>query len=201
MKYLTIAVIFFSCVLYADNNKAQKTKTKTTDKIHYATPLVLDMDGDKKLQASGGKWLPHRFDPKSKTATFDINGDHFAEFMEWVGPNDGLLVRYEKGEMNGLNLFGDAGGFKHGFEKLSVLDKNNDKAISGEELKGLSVWQDKNGNAKVDKGEIKSVQSLKITSISVKHRMFSSSFVQDGKTKSMWDWHPAIQIIKRIRKN
>ena len=200
MKYLTITLMFFLCTIYADNDKLSTQKTPAIEKKNYATPLVLDMDGDKKLQASGGQWLPHRFHPKAKTATFDINGDHFAEFMEWVGPNDGLLVRYEKGEMSGLNLFGDAGGFKHGFEKLSVLDKNNDKAISGEELKGLSVWQDKNGNARVDKGEIKSVEDLKITSLSLKHRMFSSSFVQDGKTKSMWDWHPAIQVIKKIRK-
>lgn len=168
--------------------------------IDTVTPLVLDLDGDKKIQASNGKWLPHRFDPKSKAVTFDINGDHFDEYMEWVGPQDGLLIEVKKGKISGLNLFGSPGGFSNGFEKLSVRDKNKDNIISDKELTGLSIWQDKNANAKIDEGEIKSLSSLKITSLHLKHRLFSASFIQNGKKKTMWDWHPAIQIIKKMPK-
>ncbi|WP_372369637.1 hypothetical protein [Candidatus Uabimicrobium sp. HlEnr_7] len=217
MKYFATLLTILSCWIYAEDKIEDKQiffdkayllpiplivlpENLVENFTSVVTPIVLDMDGDKKLQASGGQWLPHRFNPKVRTATFDINGDHFAEFMEWVGPKDGLLVRYTKGEINGLNLFGSPGGFNNGFEKLSTLDKNNDKIIDGKELEGLSVWQDNNSDAKVDKGEIKRVQDLKITSLSLKHRMFSSFFIQDGKSKTMWDWHPSIQIIKKIRK-
>ncbi|BBM84048.1 hypothetical protein [Candidatus Uabimicrobium amorphum] len=164
-----------------------------------ATPIVLDMDGDKRLEASGGKWLPHSSIEKDTRRAFDINGDGFPEVIEWVGPNDGLLVQYDGGQINGNHLFGDAGGFKHGFEKLSLLDENNDNVLNGAELETLSVWQDKNSNAKVDNGEVKSLQELNITSINVKHRLFTSSFTQNGESKMLWDWHPATHMVKKIK--
>jgi hypothetical protein len=164
-----------------------------------STPIVLDMDGDKRLQASAGQWLPHNLVEKDTRRAFDINGDGFPEVIEWVGPNDGLLVQYEGGEINGNHLFGDAGGFANGFEKLSLLDTNNDGVLKAEELETLSVWQDKNSNAKVDSGEIQSLEALNITSISVKHRLFTSSFEQNGESKMLWDWHPATQMVKKIK--
>ncbi|WP_372368363.1 hypothetical protein [Candidatus Uabimicrobium sp. HlEnr_7] len=163
------------------------------------TPIVLDMDGDKRLQASAGKWLPHFSFEKGLKRAFDINGDGFPEVIEWVGPNDGLLVQYTGGEINGNNLFGDAGGFDNGFEKLSLLDKNSDGVLKGEELETLSVWQDKNSNAKVDSGEVQSLQELNITSIGTKHRLYTSSFEQNGETKMLWDWHPATFTVKKIK--
>lgn len=163
------------------------------------TPIVLDMDGDKRLQASAGKWLPHSTIQKDERVAFDINGDGFAEIIEWVGPNDGLLVQYDGGEINGHHLFGDAGGYAHGFEKLSLLDKDNNGVLEGQELETLSVWQDANGNAKADEGEVVSVKELNITSIGVKHNLFTSSFTQNGKEKMLWDWHPAVHIAKKIK--
>ncbi|BBM84049.1 hypothetical protein [Candidatus Uabimicrobium amorphum] len=164
-----------------------------------STPIVLDMDGDKRLQASAGQWLPHKSIEKDTRRAFDINGDGFPEVIEWVGPNDGLLVQYDGGEINGNHLFGDAGGFKHGFEKLSLLDKNNDGVLTGAELETLSVWQDKNSNAKVDSGEVQTLEELNITSIGVKHRMFTASFTQNGESKMLWDWHPATHTVKKIK--
>ena len=163
------------------------------------TPIVLDMDGDKRLQASAGQWLPHNSIEKDTRRAFDINGDGFPEVIEWVGPNDGLLVQYDGGEINGNHLFGDAGGFKHGFEKLSLLDTNNDGVLNGSELETLSVWQDKNSNAKVDSGEVQTLEELNITSIGVKHRMFTASFTQNGESKMLWDWHPSTHMVKKIK--
>jgi len=159
------------------------------------------MDGDGKLQASRGKHLPHDY-KGSKVVEFDMNGDGFIDITEWVGPNDGLLIAYNpRKALNANQLFGNAGGFVDGFEKLSLYDKNNDKVISGEELKNLSIWQDKNGNAKVDKGEITSVSKLGIISISLNHRLYVSHFIQlkNGKKtkKRMWDWYPTIFYVKR----
>jgi hypothetical protein len=166
-----------------------------------STPIVLDMDGDGKLEASHGEWLPHNLRKQAKLEAFDINGDGFDELVEWVGPNDGLLLTYTPGEkVSGKNLFGFALGFTDGFEQLSTLDKNNDRKLSGDELHTLSVWQDKNGNALADAGEVSSVTELGITEISLAHSNLMSSFVQNGKNKVMWDWHPVLLMVKKQKK-
>jgi hypothetical protein len=167
-----------------------------TDRI-FTSPIVLDMDGDKVLEASAGQWQPHDY-TNSRVVEFDLNGDGFTEFIEWVGPNDGLLIIYREGEeVTGKNLFGDAAGFLDGYENLSAYDMNNDRILNGDEIKNFSVWQDKNSNAKVDKGEVKSLEELGITEISVTHKGLVSSFKQNGQSKTMWDWYPCVFRVKR----
>jgi hypothetical protein len=164
------------------------------------TPIVLDLDGNGKLDASGGKWLPHTLDKKANLVAFDINGDGFEELVEWIGSNDGLLITYNEGEeVSGNNLYGTAGGFASGFEKLSLLDKNNDKKLTGDELATLSVWQDKNGNAIVDSGEVTSLSNMGITCISLAHDHLTTYFTQNGKNKRLWDWNPVTIMVKRRR--
>lgn len=174
----------------------------------YTSPIVLDMDGDGKIQASNGKYLPHRYE-KGKMVEFDINGDGFLDLIEWVGPNDGLLVHnYKMGEeINGHNLFGETGGWANGFEKMMAFDKNKDEILSGDEIKGFQVWMDKNGNAVVDKGELTSLESNGITALAInpakmvtdtkQHKPMSSFFKQNGKTKIFWDWYPFVIEVKR----
>jgi hypothetical protein len=176
-----------------------------TEYVFYAqatqTPIVLDLDGDGRLEASNGKWLPHDLQVKvQELVSFDINGDGFAEKTEWIGSNDALLVEYTGGEMTAKNLFGNEGGrYKNGFEKLSLFDKNGDSKLTGDELSGLSVWQDKNGNAKVDQGEVSSLGSLGITEIKISHIHCVSSFIQNGERKNIWDWHPRFFEVKRTK--
>lgn len=162
------------------------------------SPIVLDLDGDGKLQASNGNWLPHNYgQSRGKIVQFDINGDGFVDLTEWVGPKDGLLLVYKGKDVNGADLFGDVDGFLNGYEKLAVRDSNGDHKLSGDELGALSVWQDKNGNANVDAGEITAVTDLGITAIDLHHKGFVGSFVQGGKSKLMWDWYPCVFEVKR----
>lgn len=172
----------------------------TLQEHFYTSPLVLDMDGDGAIEASNGKWLPHTYS-RAKMAEFDISGDGFVDITEWVGPTDGLLVVYKEGqEVTARDLFGNAGGFDHGYEKLSLLDKNGDRQLTGDELVTLSIWQDGNGNAKVEKGEVVSVQALGISMISLNHDdNLVSHFVQNGNTKKMFDWYPCVFGVKKTR--
>lgn len=176
-------------------------KTYQLTQSYFTSPIVLDMNGDGELEASAGQWLPgHSFKEGTMVEEFDINGDGFLEMIEWVGPNDGLLIRYdEKADLSANQLYGHAGGWSNGFEKMVYEDLNKDGVLSGSELEGLSVWQDKNSNAKVDEGELASVQDLGITEIKTSHKMYKSSFVKNGESFNSWDWHPLTFNVRRVK--
>lgn len=156
------------------------------------TPIVLDLDGDGKIEASNGQYLPHANSEFSKNAVmFDFYGNGFPVMMEWVGTNDGLLCRPEAdGTVKGTNLFGSANGYENGYDELASIDTNKDGVISGAELEGLMVWQDENHNGVADKGELKSLETLGITSISATHNNYSSTYTRNGKSYKTFDWHP-----------
>ena len=168
----------------------------------YISPIVLDLDGDGMLSASNGEWLPHpKKVDRDNMRVFDVNGNGFNCMVEWVGSSDGLLVEPKAdGTVDGSCLFGTTGGYDNGFEKLALRDKNRDGKISQEELAGLFVWQDSNRNAKVDKGELNTVQSLGITVISCNFNQgFVSYFVQDHEMKKMWDWWPNYAELMKMK--
>ncbi|MBM3462659.1 MAG: hypothetical protein FJX76_11210 [Armatimonadetes bacterium] len=167
----------------------------------YVSPIVLDIKGSGRLQASGGKWLPHpgKLDTE-RVITFDFNANGFDVMMEWVGPDDGLLVEPKAdGTVDGSSLFGTTGGYLNGYEKLAVRDANNDKKLTGQELDGLFVWQDRNGNGKADDREVASVGSLNITEIGLNHTNFQSTFVMNGASRAMWDWWPNALNVRKVR--
>ncbi len=167
-----------------------KVKIHSITATKRVSPIVLDMTGNGKLEASNGQYLPHETTDLKNTIVADFYGDGFEIAMEWVGPNDGLLVAPKAdGTIDMSCLFGTSGGYDTGYEKLSLYADNNG-IVKGDALKGLSVWQDKNGNGIADAGEVTSCTELGITSIDVKHKGFVSSFQINGKTQRMWDWWP-----------
>ena len=96
----------------------------------------------------------------------------------------------ETGVITAEEMFGTAGGYTDGFAKLSLLDRNKDGVISGAELEGLYVFQDKNMNGRVEKGELKSLKELGITELGVKHHNYKSYFIMNGERRTMWDFWP-----------
>ena len=164
------------------------------------SPLVLDIAGNGQLQASNGQNMPGHDVVETGNVIGDFFGDGFEIAMEWVGPQDGLLVAPKAdGSVDMSCLFGTAGGYETGYEKLSLYDKNNDMKVTGEELNGLSIWQDANGNGIAEANEVKTVNSLGITSINLAfdRENYISSFERNGQTYKMWDWWPnAVELIK-----
>lgn len=188
------------------NNKTETT-TRHYDNVDYyqvnvsrvISPIVLDLDGDGKIQASNGEWLPHpeRFH-QERLALFDFYGNGFPLMTEWVGPNDGLLcLPDEDGKVDGTRLFGTTTGHQDGYAALSVLDGNTDGKLTGVELEGLQVWQDADGDARAQASELKTVQELGITSLDLQHRAFASSFTRDGKKLKMVDWWPNVVELRK----
>lgn len=167
----------------------------------YVSPIVLDLTGTGKLEASKGKWLPHpgKIDNKN-VQMFDLYANGFPMIMEWVGPHDGLLVEPKAdGSVDGTCLFGVQGGWDNGYEKLLVRDTNGDTRLSGDELNGLAVWVDANRNGVADAGEVKTLQELGITEINLNHKAYKSTFVMNGKTHTMWDWWPTGLSVKKMK--
>lgn len=163
------------------------------------SPIVLDLDGDGKLQASGGNWLPHSdsFD-NTRVALFDFHANGFPVLTEWVGPQDGLLVRpHADGSVDGSSLFGTFGGYENGFEALKALDVDGNGKLEGSELQGLKVWQDANSNAIVDAGELLTLDELGITSLGVQHNNFRGTFTRNGKTAQSFDWWPSVVEMRK----
>jgi hypothetical protein len=187
-------------VFGADGQTVQVTNNFEANVTYYernstvcVSPLVLDLDGDGKLEASNGQWLPHPMTKEStaRRAVFDFYGNGFPVELEWVGANDGLLVMPKAdGSVDGTCLFGTATGFDSGFHQLATLDKNGDLKISGQELEGLAVWQDKNGDAIAVASEVTPVQTMGIKEIGLKHTKMVGSVTVNGKQMKMWDWWP-----------
>lgn len=151
-----------------------------TFKTH--SPVTLDLDGSGAIETTGSSTAKNRTGGTSvgHTVAFDINGDGAREQIEWLSGNgDGLLVDDRDGgaskSMNGNRLFGDANGqYSSGYEKLAKLDVDGDGILSGSELDGLKVWQD-NGDARVQRSEMKSLAEVGIDQISVQRHDVTNS--------------------------
>ena len=138
-----------------------------------ASPIAFDLNNDGQIGVSGetssiNKDLNVNI---GKTVSFDIDADGTKDKIEWFKANeDGILIDNRDGKaissMDGSRLFGDEGGkYNDGYEKLALLDENKDGKISKEELDGLNLWVD-DGDALLEKGELKTLEELGIKSIS-----------------------------------
>lgn len=186
-------------VEYGTLGESQTTYEVST--ILTASPIVLDMDGNGLLQASDGNWLPHPQHWSMNLDLFDINSDGLKEIMEWVGPEDGLLISTmptNDTELTGASLFGDTDGWSTGYAKLRQYDLNNDSVLEGSELDGLYVWQDKSQDAVTSPGEVSTLGSLGITSISLSHHRLKSTFKIGTVTQTLWDWYPNALVVLRV---
>lgn len=142
------------------------------DKNKVASPVALDLNNDGKIGTTGETTAKDRLADTQlgKTVQFDIDGNGSKDTIEWMnGDGDGLLVDTREiganNEIDGNALFGDQGGkFNNGYDKMALLDSNNDNQLSGSELDHLSVWVD-DGDAKLEDGELRSLESLGIHSL------------------------------------
>jgi hypothetical protein len=167
--------------------------------VQTVSPLLLDMDGDGQIQASGGEWMPHRLN-RERMAFFDFHGDKFPVLMEWPGPQDGILCEPQAdGKIDGTNMFGTSTGFANGYEALKVKDTNQDGKVQGDELQGLAVWTDLNSDARPQTDEVQSLDQLGITELGVKHKEFVSYYVRDGESGRMFDWWPQTYELNRVK--
>jgi hypothetical protein len=145
--------------------------------------------------------LGELLDPE-RHVTFDLDGTGRGQAWPWVKPGTAILVWDPKGTgriESGRQLFGSVTWWifwRDGYAALDALDDDRDGWLSGDELKGLAVWTDRNGNGVSDAGEVMSLESAGVEGISTRrtdtdglspmNRM--GIRMKDGRVVGSWDW-------------
>ncbi len=112
----------------------------------------------------------------SGISTFPLYGVKDGARVNWPEKNAPgyFLVKLDKGQKDVTSyqqLFGKTDKFENGFEALKVYDSNKDGVIDSKDavFKSLALWNDTNSNGHAEDGEIVSLASKGVVSISVKY--------------------------------
>ena len=176
-------------------------KEKTRTASNFASPIVLDLDGDGVIRTVG----------VTSGVNFDHDGDGVLTKTGWAGANDALLVWDRNGNGtidSGRELFGSEtllpNGMKaiNGFEALKAFDVNGDGVIDANDpvFAQLRVWVDADTNARTGEGELLTLEEARVKSINLAytnsnfvdaqgnaHRQVGSYTTTDGQTRAATD--------------
>ena len=132
--------------------------------VQEGEPLVLDLNGN-------------GFELRSMEngVLFDIDNDGLPEKTGFVTGGDALLALDKNGDglINGVaELFGDRTGARNGFEDLARYDSNRDGRIDSQDpvFDRLLLFRDTNGDGRSQPGELLTLESQGIVSISTRPR-------------------------------
>jgi len=139
---------------------------------------------------------------KNKTVSFDLDGTGRPQRWQWVRPDTGILVWDPLGRgriTSGRQLFGSVTWWMFwtdGYHAMDALDDNRDGWLSGAELKGLSVWFDRDTDGVCDPGEVVKLEALGVVALATKSvgRAGESPYnsaglrLRGGKTLPTYDW-------------
>jgi len=146
-----------------------------------SSPIILDLNGN-------GVTL---VDNKRTNVGFDWDGDGAKNQTGWIGKDDGFLFIDRDG--NGtvtnageLSFTSDKEGAKSDLDGLRAFDSNGDGIFSSadDQFAQFKVWRDKNGNGRVDKKEILSLQKAGVASIDLTGEAVNQS----------WEWGENITV-------
>ncbi|HZV35869.1 MAG TPA: hypothetical protein VFB72_14935, partial [Verrucomicrobiae bacterium] len=120
----------------------------------YITPILVSLQPNTPLS--------ELVDP-SANVTFDLDGTGLQRRWGWITPKAAWLVFDKNGSgriTSGLQMFGNVTFWifwRNGYDALRALDDNGDGVLSGDELRGISVWEDSNGNGICEPGEVRPI--------------------------------------------
>jgi tetratricopeptide (TPR) repeat protein len=199
--------------------------TIVAEATEYLMPLLDKQNDEKEIATLRERWrhlakLPRWITPvavplrdgleardiedRNAAVAFDTDGSGLRRKWTWITKDAGWLV-YDptaKGDLNsGLQMFGNVTFWlfwETGYDALASLDDNADGVLTGDELKGLAIWHDANGNGICDPGEVKPLSEYGIVAVSCRFERdpnhpdriaFSPKGVtfRDGRTRPTFD--------------
>ena len=83
-----------------------------------------------------------------------------------------------------------------GFQALASLDDDRDGVLRGEELKGIALWFDENGNAVSDPGEVQPLEVHGVRALQTRPQGREAGMLhhavgierETGAPWPVWDW-------------
>src|ERR1041385_1404257 len=133
---------------------------------------------------------------------FDLDGSGLDRRWGWITPQAAWLVFDHDGHgqiTSGLQLMGNVTFWifwENGYHALASLDHDDDGVLRGDELKGLALWHDANGNGVSEPGEVKPLADWGITALSCRYQSHSTGIpfnpvgviFRDGSARPSYDW-------------
>ncbi len=171
-----------------------KTRQITLSKMgRVVSPILMALEPD----------VPFRqLTDTNVSVCFDLDGCGVQQGWAWITPKAGWLVfdPERSGRIDSaLQMFGNVTFWvfwPNGYEALSALDDNQDGLLSGDELRGLAVWNDRNCDGVSDPGEVVPVEVLGIRGISCRCERDANGILwnaagvvlSNGETRPTYDW-------------
>ena len=146
---------------------------------------------------------------ENAAVTFDLDGSGLPRRWGWITPKAAWLVYDADGGgriTSALQLFGSVTFWifwRDGYEALASLDDDGDGVLRGAELRGLALWQDRNGDGVSDPGEVFPVEALGIAAISCSAECKSAGMAwnphgvtfDDGTSRPTYDWIAPCRVV------
>ncbi len=147
---------------------------------------------------------PAELEDRSARVAFDADGSGHKRRWTWITKDAAWLVydpQAKREITSALQLFGNVTFWlfwENGYQALSALDDNHDGWLTGNELQGLALWNDANGNGICEPGEVKPLSAYGIEGICCRYQIDSQHpdriawspvgvRYRDGKTRSTYD--------------
>ncbi len=142
--------------------------------------------------------------PAGRTARFDLVGDGISRLWPWPSADAAFLVWLpspDAGVPSGRRLFGSRTWWifwLDGYEPLSMLDDNADGRLAREELDGIGVWRDLDGDGVSAPDEVTTAADFGVRWIAVAATRTEDGVpatdagigLSDGSTRPTYDWTP-----------
>jgi hypothetical protein len=162
---------------------------------HIISPIIFPLRGTAPLEAL---LAPGR------VVSFDLAGNGVPAKWPWVNSDAGFLVWDPENRQrieSGRQLFGSVTWWvfwRDGYAALAALDDDGNGWLEGDELAGIAIWRDLNGNGVCDPGEVISLRDAGIVRIAVRASgrtngmPFNAQGIQlrDQTFRPTYDWTP-----------
>lgn len=147
---------------------------------------------------------------RTAQVTFDLDGSGQSRHWGWITPKAAWLVFDRNGTgriTSALQMFGSVTFWifwRDGYDALSSLDSDGDGVLRGDELRGLALWQDSNGNGVSEPGEVRPVGGYGIRAIACESVgiLYGNPWnprgvtFENGESRATYDWIAADRTLE-----